>query len=80
METVYYGDPFELFLDEGFQEAGLPDGVVNFIPGQGSVIGKVITGSVIWRDSILRALPLRSIPCGVRSERTWGIINLIRRS
>lgn len=28
-----------------FQEAGLPDGVVNFIPGQGSVIGKVITAS-----------------------------------
>ncbi|MDR0371693.1 MAG: L-glutamate gamma-semialdehyde dehydrogenase, partial [Prevotellaceae bacterium] len=28
-----------------FQEAGMPDGVVNFIPGQGSVIGKVITTS-----------------------------------
>ena len=28
-----------------FQEAGVPDGVVNFIPGQGSVIGKVITAS-----------------------------------
>ncbi|MDF9830432.1 L-glutamate gamma-semialdehyde dehydrogenase [Parabacteroides sp. PF5-6] len=28
-----------------FKEAGLPDGVVNFIPGQGSVIGKVITAS-----------------------------------
>ena len=28
-----------------FQEAGLPDGVVNFIPGQGSVVGKVITTS-----------------------------------
>ncbi|MDH6311512.1 1-pyrroline-5-carboxylate dehydrogenase [Parabacteroides sp. PFB2-10] len=28
-----------------FQEAGLPDGVINFIPGQGSVIGKVITAS-----------------------------------
>ena len=28
-----------------FQEAGLPDGVVNFIPGQGSVVGKVITAS-----------------------------------
>ncbi len=28
-----------------FQEAGLPDGVVNFIPGQGSIIGKVITAS-----------------------------------
>lgn len=25
-----------------FREAGLPDGVVNFIPGQGSVIGKVV--------------------------------------
>jgi len=33
------------FLMKVFQEAGLPDGVVNFIPGQGSVIGKVITGS-----------------------------------
>jgi 1-pyrroline-5-carboxylate dehydrogenase len=28
-----------------FEEAGLPAGVVNFIPGQGSVIGKVITAS-----------------------------------
>lgn len=28
-----------------FHEAGLPDGVVNFIPGQGSTIGKVITAS-----------------------------------
>lgn len=28
-----------------FKEAGLPDGVVNFIPGKGSVIGKVITES-----------------------------------
>jgi 1-pyrroline-5-carboxylate dehydrogenase len=28
-----------------FREAGLPDGVVNFIPGQGSVIGKVVTAS-----------------------------------
>ena len=28
-----------------FHEAGLPDGVVNFIPGQGSLIGKVVTQS-----------------------------------
>ncbi|MDR1556310.1 MAG: L-glutamate gamma-semialdehyde dehydrogenase [Tannerellaceae bacterium] len=28
-----------------FEEAGLPGGVVNFIPGQGSVIGKVVTAS-----------------------------------
>jgi 1-pyrroline-5-carboxylate dehydrogenase len=28
-----------------FKEAGLPDGVVNFIPGQGSVIGRVVTAS-----------------------------------
>ena len=33
------------FLMKVFQEAGLPDGVVNFIPGQGSVIGKVVTAS-----------------------------------
>ncbi len=26
-----------------FKEAGLPDGVVNFVPGEGPVIGKVIT-------------------------------------
>ncbi|MDR1357511.1 MAG: L-glutamate gamma-semialdehyde dehydrogenase [Tannerellaceae bacterium] len=30
-----------------FREAGLPDGVVNFIPGQGSVIGKVVTSSPV---------------------------------
>ncbi len=28
-----------------FQEAGLPDGVVNFIPGSGRTIGKVVTSS-----------------------------------
>lgn len=28
-----------------FKEAGLPDGVVNFLPGKGSVIGKVVTSS-----------------------------------
>ena len=28
-----------------FKEAGLPDGVVNFIPGQGSLIGSVVTKS-----------------------------------
>lgn len=28
-----------------FHEAGLPDGIVNFIPGQGSLIGKVVTQS-----------------------------------
>lgn len=28
-----------------FKEAGLPDGVINFIPGKGSVIGKVVTAS-----------------------------------
>lgn len=28
-----------------FQEAGLPDGVVNFVPGQGSVMGRVVTAS-----------------------------------
>ncbi|MFC2462706.1 MAG: L-glutamate gamma-semialdehyde dehydrogenase [Porphyromonas endodontalis] len=28
-----------------FKEAGLPDGVVNFVPGQGSTIGKVVTAS-----------------------------------
>lgn len=33
------------FLMKVFKEAGLPDGVVNFIPGKGSVIGKVITVS-----------------------------------
>ncbi len=33
------------FLMKVFQEAGLPDGVVNFIPGQGSTIGKVVTNS-----------------------------------
>ena len=33
------------FLMKVFKEAGLPDGVVNFIPGKGSVIGEVITAS-----------------------------------
>mgnify|MGYP000414630705 CR=1 FL=1 len=45
METVYYGDPFELFLDEGFPRGRLARWRSEFHPGQGSVIGKVITGS-----------------------------------
>lgn len=28
-----------------FQEAGLPDGVINFLPGSGSLIGKVVLGN-----------------------------------
>lgn len=32
-------------LMQVFKEAGLPDGVINFIPGQGSTIGKVVTES-----------------------------------
>ena len=33
------------YLMQIYKEAGLPDGVVNFIPGQGSVIGKEIFAS-----------------------------------
>ena len=32
-------------LMQVFKEAGLPDGVINFIPGKGSTIGKVVTAS-----------------------------------
>ena len=32
------------YLMQIFKEAGLPDGVINFIPGQGSVIGKEVFG------------------------------------
>jgi len=32
------------YLMKIFHEAGLPDGVVNFIPGQGSVIGEIALG------------------------------------
>ncbi|MDP4280884.1 MAG: L-glutamate gamma-semialdehyde dehydrogenase [Bacteroidota bacterium] len=32
------------FLMKIFQEAGLPDGVINFIPGSGSLIGKAALG------------------------------------
>lgn len=31
------------YLMKVYKEAGLPDGVINFIPGKGSVLGKVIT-------------------------------------
>ncbi len=30
------------YLMKIFQEAGLPDGVINFVPGQGSLIGKTV--------------------------------------
>lgn len=33
------------YLMQIYKEAGLPDGVINFIPGQGSVIGKEILAS-----------------------------------
>ncbi len=32
------------FLMKIFQEAGLPDGVINFIPGPGNLIGKTVLG------------------------------------
>ena len=57
------------FLMKVFREAGLPDGVVNFIPGQGSVIGKVITASRDLGVSISQ-VPLQPLtPFGVRSVR-----------
>ncbi|MDR2010156.1 MAG: L-glutamate gamma-semialdehyde dehydrogenase [Bacteroidales bacterium] len=31
------------YMMKVFKEAGLPDGVINFVPGKGSVLGKVIT-------------------------------------
>ena len=31
------------YLMKIFREAGLPDGVINFIPGQGSLIGNIVT-------------------------------------
>ncbi len=36
--SVYAG----YFLMELFKEAGLPDGVINFIPGRGSVVGPMV--------------------------------------
>ena len=30
------------FIMQLFQEAGLPDGVINFIPGRGSVVGPLV--------------------------------------
>lgn len=33
------------YLMKIFKEAGMPDGVINFVPGQGSVIGNVVTAS-----------------------------------
>ena len=33
------------YLMKIYKEAGLPDGVINFIPGKGSVLGKVITSN-----------------------------------
>ena len=33
------------YLMKIFQEAGLPDGVINFLPGSGSLIGKTVFGS-----------------------------------
>jgi 1-pyrroline-5-carboxylate dehydrogenase len=37
-----------------FKEAGLPDGVVNFIPGSGSMIGKAALLTKIWLEYILQ--------------------------
>ncbi|HQP36830.1 MAG TPA: aldehyde dehydrogenase family protein, partial [Polyangiaceae bacterium] len=66
------------YLMRVFEEAGLPPGVVNFVPGQGSVIGKVVTphpdlagihftGSnatfnTLWRSVTENLKPYRSYP------------------
>ncbi|HNY03024.1 MAG TPA: L-glutamate gamma-semialdehyde dehydrogenase [Bacteroidales bacterium] len=66
------------FLMNIFREAGLPDGVINFIPGPGSLVGKValldrdlagihFTGSndtfnSLWRQVTANLKPYRSYP------------------
>jgi 1-pyrroline-5-carboxylate dehydrogenase len=66
------------FLMKIFKEAGMPDGVINFIPGQGSVIGRVamsdyhyaglhFTGSnntfnQLWQTSAANLAKYRSYP------------------
>jgi len=66
------------FLMKVFQEAGLPDGVINFLPGSGSLIGKTIlshrdltgihfTGSTgtfnnIWRSVVDNMPSYKSYP------------------
>jgi 1-pyrroline-5-carboxylate dehydrogenase len=41
-ETAIYSN---YFIMKALQEAGLPDGVINFLPGQGSKIGKIMLDS-----------------------------------
>jgi 1-pyrroline-5-carboxylate dehydrogenase len=66
------------FLMKVFREAGLPDGVINFIPGQGSMIGKQVlshrdltgihfTGSTatfnqIWQHTAANIAGFKSYP------------------
>ncbi len=66
------------FLMKIFREAGLPDGVINFIPGQGSLLGKIVmndhhfaglhfTGSnhtfnQLWQTSAANLPKYRSYP------------------
>ena len=53
------------------KEAGLPDGVINYIPGRGSMVGKICLDHGTWVASTSRVQPL----CFTRCGKPWATIS-----
>ena len=61
-----------LYLMEIFKEAGLPDGVINFIPGKGSKTGNIVH---IVPQADKRA---RTFPVFVKIDNKDEVINFVK--
>jgi 1-pyrroline-5-carboxylate dehydrogenase len=54
------------------EEAGLPPGVINLVPGDPAKVSDVLSRTATWRGCTSPAAPACSTPCGRRSARTWA--------
>ncbi len=55
------------YIMQILKEAGMPDGVINFVPGSGGQIGNPVMASPTWPASTSPAAPRCSRACGSRS-------------
>jgi acyl-CoA reductase-like NAD-dependent aldehyde dehydrogenase len=61
-----------------YQEAGVPDGVINFVPGQGSIIGNIVLNHPDLAGIHFTGSTATSMDSGKLLEIIWSIIILIQ--
>ena len=62
------------------EAAGLPPGVINFVPGDPELISEIALTRRIWPASTSPAAPRCSTACGRRSATTWAATATTRAS